>query len=250
MIGVLDSGIGGVSVLREIIKLIPGGHFIYYSDSLHNPYGDKSSDEVYGFVKKIVTYFLERGVVAIVIACNTASSIASNYLREKYKNIPIIAIEPAYKMVYDYAYDKETLVMATKGTIESEKFNLLYHKYDNHKTKLLECVGLADVIEEGNESKIKNYLERNIGQYKRKIENVVLGCTHYPLIQKEINQVLGGNVRFFNGANRLSVHLKSVLEENELINKADENGKIVFIDSSEKPEKEKRFYKFLKEEDL
>ena len=249
-IGVFDSGIGGVTVLREIIKLLPNENYIYYSDSKNNPYGDKTKEEIIKRCEEIFKLLLSKNCKTVVIACNTASSIASNYLREKYKNIPIIAREPAYKMVDDYAYDKETLVMATKGTIESEKFNLLYHKYDNHKTKLLECVGLADVIEEGNESKIKNYLERNIGQYKRKIENVVLGCTHYPLIQKEINQVLGGNVRFFNGANRLSVHLKSVLEENELINKADENGKIVFIDSSEKPEKEKRFYKFLKEEDL
>ena len=249
-IGVFDSGIGGVTVLREIIKVLPNENYIYYSDSKSNPYGDKTKEEIIKRCEEIFEFLLSKNCKAVVIACNTASSIASNYLREKYKNIPIIAIEPAYKMVYDYAYDKETLVMATKGTIESEKFNLLYHKYDNHKTKLLECVGLADVIEEGNESKIKNYLERNIGQYKRKIENVVLGCTHYPLIQKEIDQVLGGNVRFFNGANRLSVHLKSVLDENELINRADENGRIVFIDSSGKQEKEKRFYKFLKEENL
>ena len=153
-------------------------------------------------------------------------------------------------MVHDYSYDKETLVMATKGTIESEKFNLLYHKYDNHKTTLLECVGLADVIEEGNEEKIKNYLEENIGEYKGKVENVVLGCTHYPLVQKEIGQVLGKNVRFFNGASRLAVHLKDVLEEKNLISEKQEQGKIEFIDSLAKKEKEERFYKFLEEEKI
>ena len=153
-------------------------------------------------------------------------------------------------MVHDYSYDKETLVMATKGTIESEKFNLLYHKYDNHKTTLLECVGLADVIEEGNEEKIKNYLEENIGEYKGKVENVVLGCTHYPLVQKEIGQVLGGNIRFFNGASRLAVHLKDVLEEKNLISEKQEQGKIEFIDSLGKKEKEERFYKFLEEEKI
>lgn len=77
-------------------------------------------------------------------------------------------------MVYDYAYDKPTLIMATKGTIESEKFNLLYHKYDNHKTELMECVGLADIIEEGNEEKIEKYLKENLSYYRGKIENVVL----------------------------------------------------------------------------
>lgn len=249
-IGIFDSGIGGVTVLREIIKVLPNENYIYYSDSKNNPYGDKTKEEIIERCKEIFRFLLERKCKAVVIACNTASAVASSYLREKYKNIPIIAIEPAYKMVHDYSYDKETLVMATKGTIESEKFNLLYHKYDNHKTTLLECVGLADVIEEGNEEKIKNYLEENIGEYKGKVENVVLGCTHYPLVQKEIGQVLGKNVRFFNGANRLAVHLKDVLEEKNLISEKQEQGKIEFIDSLAKKEKEERFYKFLEEEKI
>ena len=249
-IGIFDSGIGGVTVLREIIKVLPNENYIYYSDSKNNPYGDKSKEEIRERCEEIFRFLLERKCKAVVIACNTASAVASGYLREKHKNIPIIAIEPAYKMVHDYSYDKETLVMATKGTIESEKFNLLYHKYDNHKTTLLECVGLADVIEEGNEEKIKNYLEENIGEYKGKVENVVLGCTHYPLVQKEIGQVLGGNIRFFNGASRLAVHLKDVLEEKNLISEKQEQGKIEFIDSLAKKEKEERFYKFLEEEKI
>ena len=247
-IGVFDSGIGGVTVLREIIKILPNENYIYYSDSKNNPYGDKTKQEIIKRCEEVFSYLLEKNCKAIVIACNTASAIAVNTLREKYKDIPIIAIEPAYKMVHDYAYDGETLVMATKGTIESERFNLLYNKYNNHKTKLLECVGLADRIEEGNENKIKEYLEKNLKEYKGKVENVVLGCTHYPLIQEEIGQVLGENVRFFNGANRLAVHLKEVLLEKDLISKSNEKGKIDFCDSSEKKEKEERFYKFLKEE--
>ena len=244
-IGIFDSGIGGVTVLREIIKILPNENYIYYSDSKNNPYGDKTKQEIINRCEEIFSFLLEKNCKTIVIACNTASAIAVNTLRERHKDIPIIAIEPAYKMVYDYAYDKETLVMATKGTIESERFNLLYNKYNNHKTKLLECVGLADVIEEGNEERIKKYLEKNIGKYKGKVENVVLGCTHYPLIQKDIGQVLGNNITFFNGANRLAVHLKDVLIENNLINENVEKGKIDFFDSSENEEKEKRFYKFL-----
>ena len=247
-IGVFDSGIGGVTVLREIIKILPNENYIYYSDSKNNPYGDKTKQEIIKRCEEVFSYLLEKNCKAIVIACNTASAIAVNTLREKYKDIPIIAIEPAYKMVHDYAYDGETLVMATKGTIESERFNLLYNKYNNHKTKLIECVGLADRIEEGNENKIKEYLEKNLKEYKGKVENVVLGCTHYPLIQEEIGQVLGENVKFFNGANRLAVHLKDVLLEKDLISKSNENGKIDFFDSLEKKEKEERFYKFLKEE--
>ena len=112
--------------------------------------------------ENIVNYLIKNNCKIIVIACNTASAHAVEYLREKYSNIIFIAIEPAYKMVYDYAYDKPTLVMATKGTIESERFNLLYNKYNNYKTILLPCVGLADIIENENEEKIWKYLEENI----------------------------------------------------------------------------------------
>ena len=249
-IGIFDSGIGGVTVLGEIIKLLPNENYIYYSDSKNNPYGDKGKEEIINRCEELLNILTKRNCKTIVIACNTASSIAANILRKKYE-IPIVAIEPAYKMVHDYAYDKETLVMATKGTIESERFNLLLRKYNNHKTITLECIGLADVIEEGNEEKIQKYLKENIGKYKEKVKNVVLGCTHYPLIQKEIRQVLGENIEFFNGAYRLAVHLKDVLREKNLLNNSLEKGSIEFNDSSLEEEnrkkKEKRFYSFLKE---
>lgn len=173
-IGIFDSGIGGVTVLKEIIKILPNENYIYYSDSANNPYGDKTKEEVIEICDKIVQFLLSKGCKVIVIACNTASAKAVSFLRDKYKKIPFIAIEPAYKMVHDYAYDKPTLVMATKGTIESEKFNLLYKTYDNHKTELLECIGLANIIEEGNKEKIKKYLANILSEYRGKIQNVVL----------------------------------------------------------------------------
>ena len=107
---------------------MPHENYIYYSDSKNNPYGDRSKEEIIKICDSIVKMFIKKNCKAIVIACNTASAKAVETLRKKYTQIPFIAIEPAYKMVYDYAYDKPTLVMATKGTIESEKFNLLYHK--------------------------------------------------------------------------------------------------------------------------
>lgn len=173
-IGIFDSGIGGVTVLREIINLLPNEKFIYFSDSKNNPYGDKEDYEIKTRCDEITKFLLEKSCKLIVIACNTASARAANFLREKYKDLPIIAIEPAYKMVYDYAYEKTTLVMATKGTIESEKFNLLYHKYNNYKTYILPCVGLADIIEEGNKENLDRYLNKNLGIYKGKVQNVVL----------------------------------------------------------------------------
>lgn len=244
MIGIFDSGIGGVTVLKEILKILPNENYIYYSDSKNNPYGDKTDEEIFNMCDKIVKKFIEQKCKAIVIACNTASAKAANQLRKKYTEIPIIAIEPAYKMVHDFAYEKPTLVMATKGTIESEKFHKLYDKYDNHHTYLMACKGLADIIEEGNEEKIQLYLKNNLSKYVGKVENVVLGCTHYPLIQEQIKQVLG-NVKFFNGAPNLAKHLKNVLEENDLINSSQTKGKINFIDSSNSESKERRFLRYL-----
>jgi glutamate racemase len=216
-IGIFDSGIGGSTVLKKIIKILPQENYIYYSDSINNPYGDKSDEEIKKLCDNIVQKLIQSNCKAIVIACNTASAKAARFLRKKYKEIPIIAIEPAYKMVHDFAYEGRTLVMATKGTIESEKFNLLFNKYNNQKTDLLACKGLADIIEEGNKQKIEKYLNENLSKYKNKVENVVLGCTHYPLIQEEIKNVLG-DVKFFNGAQSLAKHLKEVLKENNLLN--------------------------------
>ncbi len=243
MIGVLDSGIGGVSVLREIIKLIPKGHFIYYSDSVNNPYGDKSKDEVYVIVKNIVAYLLDKGCIAIVLACNTASAICVKRLRSEYPDTLFIAIEPAYKMVHDYNPEGNTLVMATKGTLESEKFLALYHKYDNNKTTLLSCSGLADLIEKGNMEDVNLYLENNLKKYKG-VDNVVLGCTHYPLIKENIRRVLGV-VKFFDGSVGVS---KELLRQLELRNINYDNNelKIDFIDSSKDDSKEKRFRELLK----
>lgn len=242
-IGVFDSGIGGVTVLREMIKVLPEEDYSYYSDSKNNPYGDKTTEEVQILCDKIVQNFIKKDCKAIVIACNTASSKAVEFLRCQYPEMIFVAIEPAYKMIYDYAYDKETLVMATKGTIESEKFHLLLKKYDNHKTFLLPCVGLADKIEKGNRKEIKECLQELLKDYKGRVENVVLGCTHYPLVQEEIQEILGP-VQFFNGSFSLAKRLRNVLEEKQLLN--DGEGNIEFEDSQGLEDKQIRFFELLK----
>ena len=210
-IGIFDSGLGGVTVLKEILKIMPNENYIYFSDSKNNPYGDKSSEEIFDLCDKIVNKFFNKdNCKALVIACNTASAKSANKLRKRYPKKIIIAIEPAYKMVHDLAYEKSTLVMATKGTIESEKFNNLYKKYDNHKTYLLPCIGLADIIEKGDTNSLEDYLKKHLSKYAGNVQNVVLGCTHYPLIQDEIKKILG-DVTFFNGAPNLAKRLKNVL---------------------------------------
>ena len=244
MIGVLDSGIGGVTVLREILKQNIQAKFIYYSDSKNNPYGDKSDDEVYSIVKWVVDYLLDMGCVAIVLACNTASAICVKRLREEYPDTLFIAIEPAYKMVHDYNPKGKTLVMATEGTINSEKFLTLFNKYDNRNTILLPCKGLAELIEEGNDVKINQYLDDNLSKYKDiDIDNVVLGCTHYPLIKKNIRRVLG-DVKFFDGSSGVS---KELVRQLELRGIAFDNKSfsVDFIDSSNNSNKRVRFMELM-----
>lgn len=241
MIGIIDSGIGGVTIFREILKSIPKGHFIYYSDSINNPYGDKSKKEILDILDNVVTKLIDMGCTIIVIACNTASSIGVSYLREKYRKILFIATEPAYKMVHDYNPQGKTLVMATRGTIESEKFLELYHKYDNHNTILLSCIGLAELIE--NNQDVRKYLNELLGKYKN-IDNVVLGCTHYPLIKSEIKKILG-DVIFYDGSKGVTKELLRVLKMHNIKYESDEL-KIKFIDSSQNEFKEKRFWELLK----
>lgn len=235
--------------MRQAVKLLPNESYFFFSDSLNNPYGDKADGEIKKRCDEIVSFLVEcKKCKAVVLACNTASAKAAAYLREKYYDVPIIAIEPAYKMVHDFAPDGFTLVMATRGTLESEKFAALYKKYDNENTELLACVGMADLIEQDRQDELDLYLENLLGKYKGKAENVVLGCTHYPLAKENIKKVLG-DVRFFDGANGVARQLEHVLKRENLLCLSAEKGKIEFVDSSKdeakRIEKERRFFAVL-----
>lgn len=236
-------------MLRQAVALLPNERYFFFSDSLNNPYGDKADGEIIARCDELVGEMInERKCKAIVLACNTASAKAAAFLRKKYASTPIIAIEPAYKMVHDFAPDGFTLVMATKGTLESEKFAALYKKYDNKNTELLACVGMADLIEQDRQDELDLYLENLLGKYRGKAENVVLGCTHYPLAMQNIKKVLG-DVRFFDGANGVARRLVQVLKREKLLCLSAEKGRIEFVDSSkdeaQRREKERRFFAVL-----
>ena len=235
--------------MRQAVTLLPNESYFFFSDSLNNPYGDKTDGEIIARCDELVGEMInERKCKAVVLACNTASAKAAAFLRKKYASTPIIAIEPAYKMVHDFAPDGFTLVMATKGTLESEKFAALYKKYDNKNTELLACVGMADLIEQDRQEELDLYLENLLGKYRGKAENVVLGCTHYPLAKENIKKVLG-DVRFFDGANGVARQLEHVLKKENLLCLSAEKGKIEFVDSSKdeakRIEKERRFFAVL-----
>lgn len=251
-IGFLDSGIGGISVLRKAVKILPNEDYFFFSDSINNPYGDKDDETIIARCDELVDMMVnQKNCKAIVLACNTASAKAAGCLREKYSDIPIIAIEPAYKMVHDKNPEGFTLVMATRGTLESEKFHKLFYTYYNNNTSLLACVGLADLIEQEKKTELKEYLEKNLNVYRGRVANVVLGCTHYPLAKAEIKEVLG-DVNFFDGADGVSRQLKRVLTEKDLLNDKKDKFTIDFVDSSITPEqqeqKKQRFFKLLSEE--
>lgn len=247
-IGFLDSGIGGVTVLKKAVAILPRENYFFFSDSKNNPYGDKSDREIINRCGDIVRFMLEeKGCKAVVIACNTASAKAARSLRASFDGTPIIAIEPAYKTVYDENPPGATLIMATKGTIKSEKFRRLYYSYYNHRTSIHSCAGLADLIESSDSGSVSAWLEKNLSQYRGRVQNVVLGCTHYPLIKKEISAVLG-DVKFFDGADGVARRLEYVLRQEDMLG-ASRGGGVEFYDSSPDARirelKEERFFNLL-----
>lgn len=248
-VGFFDSGIGGVTVLKEAVRLLPNEDYIFFSDSKNNPYGDKSDSEIIARCAEITRFLTnEKQCKAVVIACNTASAKAARSLRALFGNIPIVAIEPAYKVVHDEKPNGRTLIMATRGTVKSEKFRRLYYAYYNHRTLLHACPGLADLIERGDKGKTEEYLEKSLAPYKGRVQNVVLGCTHYPLAKKEIAAVLG-DVDFYDGAGGVARRLKYLLEQGNMLNGGMQRGRIEFMDSNPDENirelKESRFFEIL-----
>lgn len=242
MIGLIDSGIGGVTVLKEICKILPKTHYIYYSDSKNNPYGEKEENMILELVEKIVLILIQKGCNIIVLACNTASAICVDILRKKYPEILFIAIEPAIKMVKDGNYKGLTLILATPKTLQTEKFQKTYQKYKTNQCLLVPCPGLADLIEEDKTKEIKEYID-NIFKTYPDAKNFVLGCTHYPLIKDLIHQVYPNSL-FFDGSIGVSKELKKKIEEYQI--PLENLDKVEFFDSSNSKIKKERFYKILK----
>lgn len=229
-IGIFDSGIGGTTVLKELLDFLPGEQYIYYSDSKNNPYGTKSRAEIQKLSLDATEFLLRKDCEIIVIACNTASAEAADFLRERFKDIPIFAIQPAIKQVYDTAnFEKTTLVMATGATLGSDKFKELVKEYPVKNLVTVDCNGLARLIEIGDKKRTKEFLEEKLTPYKGQVSNVVLGCTHYPLVAKDIRKILGKDTKFFNGARGLARNLAEFLGNKK---SPDGSGEIEFYDSN------------------
>ncbi len=228
-IGVFDSGKGGLSVLEEVRKLLPQYDYIYYKDSINNPYGDKSQDELIGITRNIVLKLRDRGCKVIVVACNTATVKCINSLRDEFSDIVFIGTGPAVKVASD-EHSVNTLVLATPATIASERILELVRdfKRDNQKIYLEACGSLANAIEVGDAKKIDEILDDIYMKYKNKnIDSIVLGCTHYSLIKDIIKSKFWG-VRLFDGNVGVAKEVKRQIEKNNIELSCD--GSVLILD--------------------
>ncbi len=229
-VAVFDSGLGGLSTLIELRKLMPGEDFLYYGDFANSPYGTKSAEEVKRLAFECVKYLLSRKVKAIVIACNTATSAAAGSLRECYDFLPIIGAEPAIKPAVLYKSGSNVLVMATSMTLAEEKFKTLSQSLKDKANIIpLPCPGLVEFVERGDTdspelcSFLKEHIEKNI---RVKIDSVVLGCTHYPFVANVVSKIVGRDVPIFDGNKGIAKECKRRLEALSLLNLQSALGKV------------------------
>jgi len=249
-IGVFDSGLGGISVLREITALLPGEDYIYYGDSANAPYGVRPTEEIRRLTTAVFEKLIAQRVKAIVIACNTASSAAGDFLRERYPQLPIIAIEPALKPAVLSQEGGTVLVLATAATLRERKFQQLMEHYENQAEILdFACPEIVEAVEQGDirSPRLRAALEeRFAGVRGRGVSRIVLGCTHYPFVRKMIQEIAGPGVTIFDGAQGTARQLVRQLRENQLLRAAGSpQGHIDWQNSSADPallELSKRLY--------
>lgn len=231
----MDSGIGGISVLKEIVKLMPNEDCIFFGDSVNAPYGTKELSQIQQIVMDRAEYLYSRKIKALVVACNTATSAAIRLLRDRYRDIPVIGIEPALKPAVSGDERHTVVVMATPMTIREKKFQSLMAKYADEGTVYpLPCPGLADLIEDGNTEgeKLEKYILELLMPYLgEKIDYIVLGCTHYPFAKKTIQKIAGDDVRIIDGSLGTAKQLKRRLKAAGLENPGTDRGTIIFEDS-------------------
>lgn len=236
-IGVLDSGLGGISVLRELVRLMPEEDYLYFGDSKNAPYGTKTAEEVLRLTRNTVSFLLEQGAKAIVVACNTATSVAIRELRQEYPSIPMIGIEPALKPAVEAKAHSTVLVMATPMTLKKEKFSDLMHRYESDaKIIKVPCPGLVELIEGGvlEGPQMEAYLQKVFAGFgKEHMDAVVLGCTHFPLVKEEIRKALPAEVKIYDGGAGTARETRRRLVAADLRREQKEKGRVIFYNSSE-----------------
>ena len=235
-IGLFDSGIGGLTVLYEAQKQLPNEDYIYYADTVNVPYGEKTKDEVARFVFDAVTFIINQGVKAVVIACNTATSAAVEPLRAKY-DLPIIGMEPAVKPAVKIGRNanKRVIVTATPMTLKEEKLHNLIERSDSSDiVDLLPLPGLVRFAEklDFNSAAVKSYLQEQFEPYNLDAyEAVVLGCTHFIYYRDVLKNLLPSGVELIDGNQGTVRQLKRVLEEKNLLDTSSKASSVTYYNS-------------------
>ena len=251
-VGVFDSGVGGISVLKSLAAELPGEDFHYFGDSANAPYGEKTEARVLELSRGIVEKFVDEGAKGIVIACNTATSVAAPTLRNAYPDLPIIGIEPALKPATEDPDHGRILVMATDITLTLDKYQDLAATYGKDCEVIsVPCPGLAGRIEHGelDQADLVEMIRGYVGSFAGTVGSVVLGCTHYPFVRQQIAEVLGGGVKFFDGGSGTARQLRSRLTETGLLASEGRVGEVSF-ESSKDTEAEIALYRQFFEREL
>ena len=231
-IAVFDSGVGGISVLRQLVRQMPGEKYLYFGDSANAPYGTRSTEDIRQLVLKVAGQLLQKGIKALVVACNTATSAAIDLLRQTYPQLIIVGIEPAIKLAAKQFPGGTIGVMATPVTLREEKFNHLMHQFEDSCTILkLPVPGLPELVEEGkgNTPETDDLLIPILGPWRDKLDAVVLGCTHYPFASQAIRRVLGENTVLIDGGEGTARETRRRLQEAGLL--LDGPGEVVWESS-------------------
>lgn len=238
-IGIFDSGLGGIAVLKVAKNILCHENFIYYGDNKNAPYGIKSRQEIFDLSKACVDFLVNRNVKAILIACNTATGVSVKRLRAMYP-IPFVSMEPAVKVGMKNTHGGKVLVMATPATLKQDKYiELVTRLHADNEVIEMPCEGLAALIEKGvwQGEQMEEYLFEKLSPVKDiPIDSCVLGCTHYAFAKESISKVLralGKDVVIVDGSEGTTRHLKSILMEKNMLNSMSNNQRIDIYSSDE-----------------
>lgn len=234
-IGLFDSGIGGLSVLRAVRAELPHEDLIYIGDQAHVPYGSRSLKEVRHLSEEITKYLFRQNTKLIVVACNTASAAALRYLREKYPKIPFVGMEPAVKPAAEYTHSGRVGVLATPATFQGELYASVVERFGQGVEIYQDtCPGLVEQIEKGRlkTPKTRRILEHAlIPMLTAGIDTVVLGCTHYPFVMPLIQEIVGKDVRVIDPAPAVARQVRRVLEQENVLAVKKSEGNTLYLTS-------------------
>lgn len=224
-IGVFDSGVGGLTVAREIMRQIPNERIVYFGDTARVPYGSKSKDNIIKFSRQIIRFLQTENVKAIVIACNTASALALDEMQQEF-DLPILGVvKPGAKVAVETTVNKRIGLIGTEANIRSGVYTRYIKSLDD-EAKVFEkaCPLFVPLVEEGwlHDDITLQVASRYLEELKEKdIDTLIMGCTHYPLIRSTIRKVMGVKVNLVNPAYETAIELKNLLERDNLANKCD-----------------------------